>query len=63
MLELHLICLALEEALLRAGRSIAARIAIMAMTTSNSISVKALYWRQYFGLALQERRLRLGYIL
>jgi len=33
---------ALHFALLNAGRSMLARIAIMAMTTSNSMSVKAL---------------------
>jgi hypothetical protein len=31
-------------ALLRAGRSIAARMAMMAITTSNSINVKAQRW-------------------
>jgi hypothetical protein len=34
------VCLALHFALLKAGNSIAARMAMMAITTSNSISVK-----------------------
>ena len=42
MFETHLIAWALALALLNAGKSIAARIAMMAMTTSNSMSVKAL---------------------
>src|SRR5690349_19977415 len=37
----HALCLAFALALLRAGRSIAARIAMIAMTTSSSIKVNA----------------------
>src|SRR5438034_7323242 len=40
---MHLIDLALSLAEDNAGRSIAARMAMMAMTTSNSIKVKALF--------------------
>ncbi len=42
MLDLHLATLADIFAEASAGRSIAARIAMMAMTTSNSINVNAL---------------------
>ena len=38
---MHITACALHLALLSAGSSIAARIAIMAMTTNSSISVKA----------------------
>jgi hypothetical protein len=41
MLFTHSVRCALSLALAKAGNSIAARIAIMAMTTSNSINVKA----------------------
>jgi hypothetical protein len=41
---MHEILCALAFALLKAGNNIAARIAIMAMTTSNSINVKPLGW-------------------
>src|SRR5208282_6084302 len=41
MLLIHLAALAFSLALFRAGNNIAARIPIMAMTTSNSMSVKA----------------------
>src|SRR5580658_3374439 len=43
---MHCVLLAASLALLRAGSSIAARMAMMAMTTSNSISVKPAHSRQ-----------------
>jgi len=43
----HLIDCDLPLALAKAGSSIPARIAMMAMTTSNSISVKALSFRRF----------------
>ena len=45
--EAHLIDCDLLLALAKAGSSIPARIAMMAMTTSNSISVKALSFRRF----------------
>src|SRR5205085_459045 len=45
---MHWIPCALHLARAKAGRSMAARIAIMAMTTSNSINVNPLEWRGRF---------------
>src|SRR5437667_1843409 len=42
MLERHEVCRAFSRAWAKTGKRMAARIAIMAMTTSSSISVKAL---------------------
>jgi hypothetical protein len=42
MLLIHLVAFALSRALLRAGSSIDARIAMMAITTKSSMSVKIL---------------------
>src|SRR5215469_13171359 len=49
------VCCALRLARLRAGRSIAAKMAMMAMTTNNSIRVKALPFA-----AREEQRLLVG---
>src|SRR5436305_7818946 len=48
LLLMHLAALALSFALARAGSNIAARMAIMAMTTSSSIRVKALLFVDCF---------------
>ena len=44
----QLVCLAFSRALLRTGRSIAARIAMIAITINNSINVKPRLPLQYF---------------